>query len=92
MEKNILHVKCFKCDTCHLQLRKTNYQVFTEPITGKTSFHCRYHKLNKEEKVKENIEFCLKFILFYIQDDENNNRSRFGEYRVILFIMTSSTI
>ncbi len=57
MEKNILHVKCFKCDTCHLQLRKTNYQVFTEPITGKTSFHCRYHKLNKEEKVKENIEF-----------------------------------
>ncbi|CAF0780702.1 unnamed protein product [Adineta steineri] len=54
VEKNVLHVKCFKCDTCHLQLRKTNYQVFIEPITGKMTFHCRYHKLNKPEKVKEN--------------------------------------
>ncbi|CAF0758471.1 unnamed protein product [Adineta ricciae] len=27
VEKNVLHVKCFKCETCHLQLRKTNYQI-----------------------------------------------------------------
>lgn len=56
MEKNVLHVKCFKCDTCHLQLRKTNYQIYIEPQTGKTSFHCRYHNLNKQQKVR----FTLK--------------------------------
>jgi len=54
VEKNVLHVKCFKCDTCHLQLRKTNYQVFTEPTTGKMSFHCRYHNLNKQQTKDEN--------------------------------------
>lgn len=63
VEKNVLHVKCFKCDTCHLQLRKTNYQVFTEPTTGKISFHCRYHNLNKQQtKVKmKMIEPCFFF-------------------------------
>ncbi|CAF3885884.1 unnamed protein product [Rotaria magnacalcarata] len=51
VEKNVLHVKCFKCDTCHLQLRKTNYQILTEPHSRKISFHCRYHNLNKQQKV-----------------------------------------
>jgi hypothetical protein len=64
VEKNVLHVKCFKCDTCHLQLRKTNYQVFIEPTTGKTSFHCRYHNFNKQQKVnyKRIFFFIYKFL------------------------------
>ena len=53
VEKNVLHVKCFKCETCHLQLRKTNYQVYLDPQTGKTSFHCRYHNLNKQQQQQQ---------------------------------------
>lgn len=66
VEKNILHVKCFKCDTCHLQLRKTNYQSWTEPNTGKISFHCRYHNLNRQQKVKYTTytSFFLVFLSF----------------------------
>lgn len=67
VEKNVLHVKCFKCDTCHLQLRKTNYQVYTEPTTGKISFHCRYHNLNKQQtKVQRGvIEFFFSFLFIF---------------------------
>ncbi|CAF0935319.1 unnamed protein product [Rotaria sp. Silwood1] len=66
VEKNVLHVKCFKCDTCHLQLRKTNYQVLIEPNTGKISFHCRYHNLNKQQKVDYNKKKKKKKKDFFI--------------------------
>ncbi|CAF4591989.1 unnamed protein product [Rotaria sp. Silwood1] len=66
VEKNVLHVKCFKCDTCHLQLRKTNYQVLIEPNTGKISFHCRYHNLNKQQKVDYNKKKKKKKRFLYL--------------------------
>ncbi|CAF1239679.1 unnamed protein product, partial [Didymodactylos carnosus] len=64
IENVVLHVRCFRCETCQLQLRKTNYQCITDPISGKLSFHCRYHNLNdKLNRAKDN--HVVRILMFF---------------------------